>query len=259
MTTPFDDIVQEIIRLRYHNHRLEGHSDTVGQGILRDLNTYCEPFAGDLAAKTIRHWMNLPAPGARRRKMDLLVGEPAADLAPDLRRIRICIENKSVVTAHRNRDARFDDLNESLQVIHRVKAEAVLVATVMIGVADRVLNVPDKIKPMYRDRKQDFYRDVQPRLSSGDQGLWQEFAYAVSTNRAGDAEKTVEKFRQLPLRPPGHTHVVGYDFVLLVPIRIDNVNPPALARSNRLGIDIDAEYTAMLTQVCKAYRARWHP
>lgn len=56
----------------------------------------------------------------------------------------------------------------------------------------------------------------------------------------------------------GHPHVVGYDYLLLVPAYIDNVNPPSIPRPNSLGIDVDKEYQTMLTQICKAYRARWH-
>ena len=54
-----------------------------------------------------------------------------------------------------------------------------------------------------------------------------------------------------------HAHR-GYDFVLLVPVHIDNVNPPLLPRPNVLGIDVDAEYSRMLAQLCAAYNARWH-
>ncbi|MGD0672302.1 MAG: hypothetical protein ABSB13_09505, partial [Candidatus Binatus sp.] len=81
---------------------------------------------------------------------------------------------------------------------------------------------------------------------------------AVSNNRPNDPKTTVKKFQGLPTRKPGHTHVLGYDFVLLVPAFIDNVNPPYLARENELGINIDADYRAMITHICKAYTARWH-
>ena len=65
-------------------------------------------------------------------------------------------------------------------------------------------------------------------------------------------------FRKLPTRSPGHTHVVGYDFVLLVPVFIDNVNPLSVCRENDFGIDIDADYERMLATICRAYEARWH-
>lgn len=259
MITPFDDVITDIKKRGYHNHRLENHSDIVSKGVFKDLLRHCDAIKTDFDANRIRYWLNVLAPGARHRKIDLLIGEGQQRInAPDLDKLRICVENKSVVTAHRNRDARFDDLNEALQVLHKVKPEAVLVATIMIGTAERVLNVPDKVKPTYKDRPREFENKVVSRLSSGDQSLWKEFSWAVSVNRIGDPQKTLEKFRTLPQRQPGHTHVVGYDFVLFVPMYIDNVNPPCVARSNSLGIDVDKQYQAMLQQICKAYQARWH-
>lgn len=259
MTTPFDKVIEDIRRQGYHNHRRQGHSNTVSLGIFEDLLELCDPLREDFAKGEIRRWTNVPTPGARRRRIDLLVGEPLVQnhKKPDPERLRICIENKSVITAHRNRDARFDDLNESLKVLHSAKPEAVLVATVIIGVAERVLNVPDRITPAYKRRPEEFEKKVLPRLSTGDTTLWQEFPEAISVNDRMDPNKTAEKFRQLPKRPPGFTHVAGYDFLLLVPAYIDNVNPPYLARKNSLGIDIDKEYHTMLEQICKAYIARW--
>jgi len=259
MITPFDDVIADIKKRGYHNHRLENHSDIVGNGIVRDLLKRCNIIRKDFEARKIKCWLNVRTLGARHRKIDLLIGESKQGIdAPDLDKLRICIENKSVVTAHRNRDARFDDLNEALEVLHRVKPEAVTVATVMIGIAERVLNVPDKIKPVYRTRLNEFQNNVLPRFSSGDQSLWQEYPWAISVNRHGDPQTTLAKFQSLPQRQPGHTHIAGYDFVLLVPVLIDNVNSPSVARSNSLGIDVDKDYEAMLNQICKAYQARWH-
>ncbi len=69
---------------------------------------------------------------------------------------------------------------------------------------------------------------------------------------------TAAKFRALPKRLSAHTHVCGYDFVLLVPVFVDNVDPPYVARENPLGIDVDKEYGMMLESICTAYKARWH-
>jgi hypothetical protein len=258
MKTPFDSVIDEIRERGYHNHRLETHSDIVSDGVFGDLLKTCEPFGGDYQAGAVGRWSNVPAPGARQRKIDLLIARHAADqTSPDLSETRICLENKSVVTAHRNRDARFDDLNEVLQVLYRVKPEAILVATVLIGLSQRVLNVPDRIGPLYKGRAAAF-KKLTHRFSTGDQRLWTQFPSAVSTNRSNDPQKTVEKCRGLPRRPPGQTHVTGYDYILLVPVLIDNVNPPSLARDNPLGIDIDRDYAEMLEAICKAYRVRWN-
>jgi len=226
-------------------------------GILRDLCAMCEPFERDFAGGRIRAWLNFPSPAGRARKLDLVVAEPAGKTdQPDLTYLRLCVENKSVVTAHRNRTNRYDDLSDLVGVLHRNRPNVILVATVLIGLAENVLNVPDRVKPFLSP--EEFTRRVLPRLSSGDGSLWNEFPQAVSRNRPGDPEHTAKKFRELPTRPPGRTDLVAYDYVLLVPVLIDNVNPPRVARDNGLGIDVDTEYRIMLDRICKAYMARWH-
>lgn len=260
MTTPFDLVIADIKARGFHNHRKEEHSDVLSLGILKDLTDTCEPLRVDFENHVVRHWLNVPIPGKDERELDLLIGGAREDdkNLPDLEKVRVCVENKSVVTAHRNRGTRYTDLSEVMKAVHAAKEEAVLVATVVIGVAQKVLNVPDRIKPAYQGNLKKFQTKILPRLSSGDDRLWKEFPIAVSNNRPNDPKNTVKKFRGLPTRKPGHTHVLGYDFVLLVPAYIDNVNPPYLARENGLEIDIDTDYHAMIAQICKAYTARWH-
>jgi hypothetical protein len=259
--TPFDAVIQQIKRRGFHNQRLEDHSDVVSDGVLKGLTQSCTPFATDLSEGIIKAWPNVRTPGARHRKIDLFIGEPDSSGDRNLEGLRLCLENKSVVTAHRNHYARFDDLNETLQVLHRAKSEAVLVATVIVGVAERVLNVPDRVKPLYKKKPAKFEKGILPRLSSGDQRLWDEFDWAISTNRPDDPQYTIKKFRELPVRRPGRTHVVGYDFVLLVPAYIDNVNAPYIVPPGdpkSFGIDVDRDYAKMIETMCKAYTARWH-
>lgn len=257
MNTPFDEVVDEIKTRGFHNQRLEEHSSTMSRGILRDLVSMCEPFKRDFTRGRICEWLDFPSPGGRSRKLDLVVTEPIQETQePDIKQLRLCIENKSVITAHRNRTNRYDDLSDVLGVLHHEKPDAILVATLLIGLSDKVLNVSDRVKPFLSP--EDFTGRVLPRLSTGDDTLWGEFPHAVSRNRARDAERTVNKFRELPTRPPGRTDLVAYDYVLLVPVFIDNVNPPRIVRDNTLGIDVDAEYKMMLDRICKAYMARWH-
>ena len=254
--TPFDSVMDAIRNAGYHNHRRPLHSDIVSKGILDDLLQQCEPLAWDYKKGEVKHWLNVNAPGGRGRRLDLFIGEPDSETGgPSITGLRIGIENKSVMTAHRNRSARFDDPSETLDAVLRVRQEAVMAATVLVGVAEQVLNVPDRIKPL---RKTDFEAEVLPRLSSGDQSLWSEFEYAVSPNRPSDAEGTMARFRELPTRRPGLTHMHGYDYVALIPVHVNNVDPPTIARKNDLGLDVDDEYQTMLETLCRAYRARWH-
>ena len=258
MITPFDKAIEAIAVARYHNHRLEAHSDTVSGVPIEDLLAFCAPLGDDLSSGTVRVWKNVAAPGDRLRKVDLFVGEPDANGLPDIHKVRIAVENKSVITAHRNVTNRFDDLRKVLSAVHSARPEALLIATVLVGLSQQVLNIPDQVHKFYRDREDEFKANVLPRLSSGDSSLWTEFNWAVSSNRPNDPAKTVELLRTLPTRMPGHTHVQGYDYVLLAPVFIDNVNPPSLPRPNPLAIDVDAEYQRMLERMCSAYRARWH-
>jgi hypothetical protein len=122
----------------------------------------------------------------------------------------------------------------------------------IVGLAERVLNVPDRIKPMVK--ASEFERRIQPRLSTGDARLWTDFPHAVSRNRPDDATKTLEKFSRLPVRPVAHTHLKAYDFVLLVPMRVDNVSPPSIPD----GQGVQQRYDQMIDHLCRAYTARWH-
>jgi hypothetical protein len=258
MRTPFDRVIEEIRARGFHNHRREDHSATVSRGILQDLRRGCKPFDADFTAGLVREWLDLPSPGGRARKLDLVVAEPGGDAgSPDLARLRLCLENKSVITAHRNRTNRYDDLSDVVGLLHQKNPDAILVATVLVGLAERVLNVPDRLKALLPP--EEFGQRVLPRLSRGDETLWDDFPHAVSRNRPGDPDRTIRKFRELPTRPPGKTHLAAYDYVLLVPVFIDNVSPPRVARDNPLGIDLDADYAAMLDRICRAYAATWHP
>lgn len=254
MTTPFDRVIDHIRSVGYHNQRREDHSDIVSEGIFADIQASCPYFSRDLDAELLTKRLNVEAPGDRKRNIDLYVAEKSPDGSRD--KVRICVENKSVVTAHRNATNRFDDLTKILGSVYSVRPEAIIVATVMVGVSTHYLNVADRIRAYVSD--DEFERVLRPRLSTGDTALLRDYPAAVSKNRDSDFTRTIAKFRQLPLREPGTTHVRGFDFLLLIPVAIDNVNPARIARDNPFGIDVDASYRTMIDRICAAYRARWH-
>lgn len=259
MSTPFDAAIAAIAIARYHNHRLESHSDIVSDGIVEDLRRACAPFRKDLEEGRVRIWKNVASPGDRERRVDLFVGEPDPAGEPDPTKVRIAVENKSVITAHRNRTNRFDDLKKVVAAVQGVKPEALLIATVLVGTSSRVLNIPDQVHKFYRDdREEVFEREILPRLSSGDETLFEQFSWAISKNTLKDPAKTLALFRTLPTRGIAQTHLIAYDSVLLVPVSIDNVHPPALPRSNDLGVDVDGDYKEFISRTCNAYTARWH-
>ena len=258
MSTPFDDAINAIALAGYHNHRLEGHSDIVSDGLIEDLRRTCQPLRSDLDAGTVRIWKNVASPGDRNRRMDLFVGEADEHGEPDISKVRIAVEHKSVITAHRNATNRFDDLKKVVAAVQGARPEALLIATVLIGLASRVLNVPDQVHKFYRGREDEFDREVRSRLSTGDESLFDQFNWAISKNRPSEPAKTLRLFRALPTRGSAQTHLVAYDSVMLVPVWIDNVHPPRLPRPNVLGVDVDADYKQLLERTCAAYTARWH-
>lgn len=258
--TAFDAAVRAIERAGYHNHRRESHSDALSTAFFNDLLEHCESLRHDVESGIVKMWLNVRSPGDRLRKIDLLIGEPHHDGRPDIGKVRIALENKSIITAHRNRTNRFDDLTKILGAIHSARPQAIILGTVLIGLAERVLNVPDRVHPPYRvnvELEVEFESDIRPRLSSGDPTLWNDFPHAISRNRSTDPKRTLDLLKTMPLRRPGHTHVRGFDVLIGAPVYIDNVNPPHVPRPNPLGVDVDAEYAAMLDQVCRGYNARW--
>ena len=163
-----------------------------------------------------------------------------------------------MITAHRNKGERFRDLDNFRSEVQQRRREAIVLGTVLIGTTKRYLNVADQVRKFYRERPEEFECSVLPRLSTGDETLWDDFPFAISENRPDDAEKTLEHFRRLPTRTPNLTHQEGFDYLLMIPVHIDNVNPPRVDRDNGLGLDVDEEYAMLLDAVRRGYIARWH-
>ena len=59
-----------------------------------------------------------------------------------------------------------------MNVVHQAREEAVVVATVLVGLARKGLNVPDQVKNRFRGNIQEFETKIVPRLSKGNQKLW---------------------------------------------------------------------------------------
>ena len=168
MNTPFDEIIRLVIERRYHNHRTSEHSDVLCKAIWSDLLSECDEIRKDYASGNIGWWLNQPAPDLQRRKADLLVCEISdSSEGPDLSRVRICLENKSVITAHRNKGERFRDLDNFRSEVQQRRREAIVLGTVLVGTARRYLNVADQVKKVYRGRPEQFEEEVLPRLSTG--------------------------------------------------------------------------------------------
>ena len=243
---PFTQILDAIREKGYHDHRSNSHSNLLTERMVADLAATCPSFVADRAANRFREWRNTLGPD--RRNTDLLIGAANADGSPGLRNVRILIEHKSVVTAHRNRNAHYQDIEREMLATHDKNPRTIVVATLIVGVCQRVLNVPDCVKKDSRYSPIRFQNEILPRLSTGDQTVWTDFPRCISTNTPEDPATTVAMFRGLPVRAPADSHEVGLDFMLFVPVEIDNVNPPRLGVMD--GIDSIADYQRMIQHIC---------
>jgi hypothetical protein len=247
----FDEILDAIRANGYHNHRKETHSNIVSRRIVADLRGACAAFANDCETGGIRIWERTHGPDDRTT--DLVAGPPNDEGKPDLTKVRLLVENKSVVTAHRNRNARYQDIDRERLSAHRANPKTIVIATLMVGVCERVLNIPDCVSKFH---SKTFKSDILPRLSTGDQTLWAEFDACVGKNTPEDPAKTVAMFRALPTRQGSDTHLPALDYLLIAPFAIDNVNPPELVAA--LGIDAEADYQRMIQHISRTYTMRWH-
>lgn len=253
MQTPFDPILDNIKDKGFHNHRDASHSNLLTEQISNDLKHSCDALEADFNNGVIQEWHTVRGPDGRNT--DLIIGASKSDGTPDLTQVRILIEHKSVVTAHRNKNARYQDIEREMLATHAKNPLTIVGATLVVGVCKNVLNVPDCVKREAKRRNLDFDAQVRPRLSSGDATLWQDFADCVSKNKEDDALKTVEMFKALPVRPIAQSHEKALDFMLFIPVVIDNVNPPRLGGIDN--IDPVADYRAMIGHICRAYKIRW--
>lgn len=282
LETPFDRHAARVNQIGYHNHRVNTHSDIISDGIVQDLRTGCPVLKRDLDSLRIGYWRNKKNPWGRKRNTDLVVAQPVAGaipqgrlppaeevwrgaaafrkVEPDLDRIRIVVEHKSILTAHRNLSARHDDLNNLAQEAAR-SPNVIVGATVMVGTAPRMLNVPDGVKKLYKSKPDRFERDVVSRMKKHDPRLWEKFKEFVSTNQP---EHIAHSFHVLmstvvKRRPSDNRKAVGYDAFLVVPVFYDNVNEARVVRDNPYGIDVDGEYHKFIQRIADDYTRLYGP
>jgi hypothetical protein len=268
-TNPFDLHASLVNQIGFHNHRVNTHSDIISDGIISDLKLASKSFSSDLESKRIAPFKNQPNPWGRGRNTDLIIAKPLDKSQPLSSHIRVIMEHKSVITAHRNRDARHDDLFNICQEAS-ADPQIVLAGTVMIGLCEKVLNIPDHIRKTYKLPKISksgrqmseynearFENEILSRVRNHDQKLWDDFQYAISYNTPGDIRQTLSKFRTLPIRQKGDPDSIGFDALLLVPVYYNNVDPARVARDNTLGMEVDKDYAAFIQAIAAAYEDRY--
>lgn len=277
LETPFDQHAKRVNQIGYHNHRVNTHSDIISDGIVQDLRVTCEVLKDDLDSLLVGYWRNRKNPWGRKRNTDLVVAEPIAGaispgdtppakeawrgaaafrkVDPDLNKIRMVVEHKSIMTAHRNLSARHDDLNNLAQ--EAAKSPNVIVgATVMVGTAPKVLNVPDGVKKLFKSDPAKFERKVVSRMKKHDPRLWSDFKEFVSLNQPSHIVNSFHVLLSTVVkrRSPDNRNVEGYDAFLVVPVFYDNVNKARVVRDNPYGIDVDKEYRRFIQRIADDYK-----
>jgi hypothetical protein len=257
MITPADRVVDRILQDKYHDHRSARHSDIICKHFILDLLRQCPSLADDIENCRVEYQLNVEVSGLTH-KVDLMIYEvDGSDRGPSLDRARLCMENKSVITAHgKNRRNRQSDLSDFANLLQAKKPEAIVLGHVLVGTGIQYVNIPDSVKRKCQILGIDFDHDVLPRLSSGDQKLWSEFG--AKPNSEDAVLKTIEMMRSLPVKEKGFTHELGFDYLLIEPVFVDNINPLRVERENIFGINIDSQYQEMLMRTCRAYTSRWH-
>ena len=282
MDTPFDRHALRVNQVGYHNHRVNTHSDIISDGIVQDLRAICTLLKEDLDTLRIGYWKNKNNPWGRKRNTDLVVAEPLAGsiprakapplgdawrgaaafrkAEPNLDKIRIVVEHKSILTAHRNLSARHDDLNNLAQEAAG-SPNVVVGATVMVGTAPRVLNIPDGVKKLYKSKPGRFEREVVSRMKKHDPHLWDKFKDFVSPNQPEHIARSFHLLMSTVVRrrSADHRNTVGYDAFLIVPVFYDNVNEARVVRDNPYGIDVDREYRAFIQRIADDYTKLYGP
>lgn len=285
-STPFDEHARRVVAAGYHAHRGSTHSDVISERILADLVEVCPALKEDLHAAKVGCWLNIKIPFHEGTwDADLVVAEAdeasiegkliqtghtqgiaaAKGSKPDGNKLRLVIEHKSVVTAHRNRGNRFKELATDVKYSNDAGYNVIVAATILVGTAPEVLNVVDGVRKRYRIPRKvgkydeaKFDAEVGHRLKAKDSAVWSDYAEFISYNKPNDATATAEYFRtNLPERSQDRWNQPGIDALLIVPVFYDNVGTAYVDRVHPLGTEFDSAYNGFLEKLCKAYTRRW--
>ena len=182
MSTAFDDVIDEIKKRGFHNHRLEDHSIVMSRGICAT----CAPCAN--RSHMISQRTASAAGSTPHRPLDGRASWTSSSLSPpgisQTSHAYAYVSRISPLLLHTvTAPTATTTSSDLVGALHRKKPDAVLVATVLVGLAENVLNVPDRVKPFLLPNE--FKTRVLPRLSSGDAALWGEFPQAMQPQPPG--------------------------------------------------------------------------
>ncbi len=253
--TAFERLVSYLERERIHHPRTGFHSDYLSKEFLRDLYHVSSIFKSDVDAGTIcykvNHRLGL---GGRQHVLDLVLGtredssqqtsiDPKNQGFQRIREsepkdIRLIMENKSLITAHRNvynRTRILADLAEAVRDgQHR---HVLLVGTFIIGTADKFLNYEtfirarDVLSHLCSESKFNL-KELEGMIGTGNEKI-REFVEdpalpetMISRNKPDEPEKTLDIIIQdVPIKQLSGG---GYDGFAIQFCHLDNIDRPRL-------------------------------
>jgi hypothetical protein len=255
--TAFSDLIDFIRNERIHHPRTGVHSDILSKGLLNDLCRVSDVFLNHAEEGEICYKLNMKIEDASRHHVvDLVIGRPrnkgqlqakSEQLAGDgplcqcvgeLVETRIIIENKSLVTAHRNVFNRTRILTDISDFVRNSKhKDAILIGTFLVGTAERFLNYEtfvrarDVLNRLCKKSSYDF-DSLEKNIGTGSREL-RDFVTnpnlperMVSVNRTDDPKRTLQSIvGDIPVKTDTKT---GYDALIIQFCHIDNVDPPRL-------------------------------
>jgi len=300
-TNAFERVIKRIRNDGVYHPRDQRVSTQLGLEILRDLYFVSPEFREDVNCGRICYGFNLKfekTSTSNSKRTDLAIGvlDESADIPPILtkyledaplipemkmlhittrdrdlmKEVRIAMENKSVITAHRNRNNRSDELVSIADVLSEACPGAILVATVMIGTATEFLNYEvlqraEGVLEVFCERVRGGYQlDEIKRLLGRSAPEIADFLNQprirkalISTNESQEPFNTMDRMHGV-LKPRENTSQIGYDVLILQFCHIDNIGPARLESPEYFkGIYAQYQYNTALKRLSGLYRERF--
>ncbi len=248
MSTIFDTWIEEISKKPFYSGRGGVHCKALALALEKELLERSPALRTDRNSGLVRSWTRRTL-AATRGRHDLLCGPADVAGEPAPGGLRICIDVKTVVTAHRNGPTRAQELRDAAKRIAGDSPESLHVAVVLVGTEARYLNVADQVAALYRKmgKERFFDESIVPRLSTGDESLWTDCAWGISPNKPNDAATTAALFLGL----------TEFDALFVAPVHIDNVTPPKVDRAHPAFGRFDEQYEVAMASVVGEYMKRW--
>jgi hypothetical protein len=249
-----------------YNPRPQEVSNTLSRELVRDLFNSCKAFREDVLSGVVSYRTNCTLTvGKMHQSVDLVVGiggtppnkrkeERKENLLLDgvrsergvvdwgePKEVRMIVENKSLMTAHRNVYNRSRPLRELADYMFQCNPAAIHFGTWMIGTALKYVN-PDRVKwaedtlrvLCQKQIHQEFpFREIRKLLGTGDKRLSNFLLLdgvgdlLFSYNKPEEAAKTLDKIiANIEFRDDESTR--GFDAFAIQLIYADNVGPVRL-------------------------------